>query len=89
MSVLRVRKMDSAAECLQNASLAGGVAEWLNALVLKTSRAARLSWVRILPPPPISARPADPDDFACYEGPDPLQARACLNAGAAASELQR
>jgi hypothetical protein len=30
----------------------GGVAEWLNALVLKTSRAARLSWVRILPPPP-------------------------------------
>jgi hypothetical protein len=30
----------------------GGVAEWLNAPVLKTGRAARLSWVRILPPPP-------------------------------------
>ena len=28
------------------------MAEWLNALVLKTSRAARFSWVRILPPPP-------------------------------------
>ena len=31
------------------------MAEWLNALVLKTSRAARLSWVRILPPPPLPA----------------------------------
>src|SRR5688572_33409496 len=36
----------------------GGVAEWLNALVLKTSRAARLSWVRILPPPPLHPRAA-------------------------------
>ena len=35
-----------------NSAPSGGVAEWLNALVLKTSRAARLSWVRILPPPP-------------------------------------
>ena len=33
----------------------GGVAERLNAPVLKTGRAARLSWVRILPPPPLHA----------------------------------
>jgi hypothetical protein len=29
----------------------GGVAEWLNAPVLKTGRPARVSWVRIPPPP--------------------------------------
>ena len=31
---------------------AGWVAEWLNALVLKTSRRASVSWVRIPPHPP-------------------------------------
>jgi len=30
------------------------MAEWSNATVLKTVRAARLSWVRILLPPPAS-----------------------------------
>jgi hypothetical protein len=46
------RTIDRLRDYVQNAGLAGGVAEWLNALVLKTSRAARFSWVRILPPPP-------------------------------------
>ena len=32
--------------------LSGGVAEWLNVLVSKTSRLERASEVRILPPPP-------------------------------------
>ena len=31
----------------------GGVAEWLNALVLKTSMPAKASQVRILSPPPL------------------------------------
>ena len=35
-------------------SYLGGVAERLNATVLKTVRGASLSWVRIPPPPPIS-----------------------------------
>ena len=32
--------------------LAGGVAEWLNAPVLKTDVGESLPWVRIPPPPP-------------------------------------
>ncbi len=34
----------------------GGVAEWLKAAVLKTVIGTSLSWVRILPPPPICMR---------------------------------
>ena len=34
--------------------LAGGVAEWSNALVLKTSEGVSLPWVRIPPPPPLA-----------------------------------
>ena len=34
--------------------MTGGVAEWSNALVLKTSEGSRPPWVRIPPPPPLS-----------------------------------
>ena len=34
------------------AALVGGVAEWLNAPVLKTDVGESLPWVRIPPPPP-------------------------------------
>ncbi len=33
-------------------SVVGGVAEWLNAPVLKTDVGESLPWVRIPPPPP-------------------------------------
>ena len=35
-----------------NQSFVGGVAEWLNAPVLKTDVGESLPWVRIPPPPP-------------------------------------
>lgn len=42
----------------------GGVSEWLNELVLKTSRVARLSRVRISPPPHFGGRiPPSPPNF--------------------------
>ena len=34
--------------------MTGGVAEWSNALVLKTSEGSRPPWVRIPPPPPLA-----------------------------------
>ena len=37
-----------------NQSFVGGVAEWLNAPVLKTDVGESLPWVRIPPPPPKS-----------------------------------
>ena len=36
------------------AGFVGGVAEWLNAPVLKTDVGESLPWVRIPPPPPLS-----------------------------------
>src|SRR2546430_3383881 len=36
----------------------GGVAEWLNAAVLKTVRLERVSGVRIPPPPPVAEGPS-------------------------------
>src|ERR1039457_2683891 len=43
-----------AGACKLNCVLHGGVAERLNATVLKTVRPERVSWVRIPPPPPIT-----------------------------------
>ena len=40
----------------------GGVAEWLNAAVLKTVRPVRVSGVRIPPPPPLNSK-----EHWCYE----------------------
>ena len=37
-----------------NQSFVGGVAEWLNAPVLKTDVGESLPWVRIPPPPPFT-----------------------------------
>ena len=39
----------------------GRVAEWLKALVLKTSRRASVSWVRIPPCPPLLLNPETPN----------------------------
>ena len=54
----------------------GGVAEWLNALVLKTSRPARVSWVRIPPPPP-----------RCASSSRRTRARPCLPLRSAAARV--
>ena len=43
-----------------NQSSIGGVAEWLNAPVLKTDVGESLPWVRIPPPPPLAC------SFPCH-----------------------
>src|SRR3546814_12832930 len=57
----RLISLSSAANPL---NLYGSVAEWLKALVLKTSNGATRSWVRIPPLPPRSELPA----FSFHEG---------------------
>ena len=41
------------------AGFVGGVAEWLNAPVLKTDVGESLPWVRIPPPPPLLKSPLE------------------------------
>ena len=51
----------------------GGVAEWLNATVLKTVRPVRVSGVRIPPPPPLSSQRS----LGVEENPSLIQAGDC------------